>query len=273
MKTKNMIIAALALMILGVSLPQPAPAHMLWINATSHLPAFHERFGAQTKTYLGWGHLYPVADFLSPNMLLEYCLIDPAGKKLDIRPVETTGFLAAGVRMKQPGQYRVSVILKPGFYTMYEENGAIRHHMGPKAGLARVILSQYYEQYAKSLIIAGDVKGTAYKTPVGHKLEIIPLENPATLGGGAGKFMLPIKILFNGEPARFCKVYATYSGYSSKDDFAHATIADGEGVAEIRLTHWGPWLIKANHRIPAQADMKDQCNELNYTATLTLEIP
>lgn len=272
MKSKIMIVAALGLMILGGFLPQGAFAHMLWINTTNHSPAFHEKFGAQTKTNLGWGHLYPVADFLSADTLLEYSLIDPSGKKSDIEPAETSGFLAAEVRMKQPGFYKISVIRKPGFYTMYEENGAIHHRMGPKTGLSGIILSQYSEQYAKSLIITGDARGESYKTPVGHKLEIIPLENPAKLKGTGGD-LLPVQILFDGKPARYCHVWATYAGFSTADDFAFATVADGRGIAHIRLLHWGNWLIKANHKLPPPADMTDKCDFMNYTATLTFEIP
>lgn len=272
MNIKKKIFAVFALLILGASLPQLATAHSLWINATSHSPVYNEKFGAQTKTYIGWGHLYPVADFLSADTLLEYSLIDPAGKKSDIKPAEAAGFLAAEVRMKSPGFYKISVVRKPGFYTMYEEKGAIHHRTGPKTGLSGIILSQYFEQYAKSLIVAGDAQGDAYKTPVGHKLEIVPLENPSKLKGNGGD-LLPVQILFDGKPARYCQVLATYAGFTNADDFAFATVADGKGIAHIRLLHWGNWLVKANHRLPPPADMKDLCDTMNYTATLTLSIP
>jgi uncharacterized GH25 family protein len=81
-----------------------------------------------------------------------------------------------------------------------------------------------------------------------------------------------VKVLFNGKPAKFCDVFATYNGFSNTDDFAFATKTDANGIANIRLTHWGNWLVKATMKVPATAEMRDQCNDMHYTATLTFEI-
>jgi uncharacterized GH25 family protein len=272
MSGKRVSVSAVVMTGIMFLFPYLVSAHSLWINVTDHSPAFFQKYGAATKAYLGFGHRYPVDDFLPPDNLGEYALIGPDGLKSEITPVNGAGFLESVLRFRTPGQYLVSVTTKPGFYTMYMENNAIHHKLGPKTGLENVILSQYYEQYAKGLITAGATEDTNFTKPLGHRLEIVPLENPLKLKGDGGH-TLPVKILFNGRPARYCKVYATYSGYSTKDDFASATVADGEGIARIRLTHWGPWLIKANMKMPAPENMKDKCNELNYTATLTLEIP
>jgi uncharacterized GH25 family protein len=199
-------------------------------------------------------------------------LIGPDGRRKEITPVTPSGFLESDIRFKEPGQYMIAVATKPGFYTMYREGDAIYHKLGPKTGLKSVVLSNYYEQYAKSLISVGIAEGDDFKKPVGHKLEVVPMENPLKLKGGGGQIM-SLKVLFNGEPASFCKVYATHSGFSSNDDFAYATVANRDGIARIRLSHWGPWLIKANVKMPPPDEMKDKCNEMNYTATLTLAIP
>jgi len=153
---------------------------------------------------------------------------------------------------------------------MYIEEDKIHHKLGPKTGLKEVILSVYSEQYAKSLISVGEKEDDSFSKPIGHKLEIIPLKNPYFLKVGD---FLPVKVLFEGKPARFVSVYATYMGFSTGDDFAYATSTDSEGIAKLRIIHWGPWLIKANVRIPAPDDLKDKCNEVSYTATLTFEVP
>jgi uncharacterized GH25 family protein len=272
MSGKKLSVSTLVMTGVLLLFPYIVFGHTLWVNVTDHSPAFYEKFGASTKTYIGFGHRYPVDDFLPADNLGEYALIGPDGKKSVITPINNAGFLESVVRFRDPGQYLVSVTTKPGFYTMYMENNAIHHKLGPKTGLTNVILSQYYEQYAKGLITAGATETTDFTKPLGHRLEIVPLVNPLKLKGD-GADILSVKILFNGRPARYCKVFATYSGFSTEDDFALATVADGEGIARIRLTHWGPWLIKANMRMPAPDDMKDKCNDLNYTATLTLEIP
>ncbi len=246
-------------------------AHSLWLNATDYTPEIYPRYGANTKVYFGWGHHFPVDDFLSVEDLQEFSLIYPDGERRKITP-KSGGFLATQINFKQPGLYIVAASKRPGFYTMFVEKGRIHHKIEPKTGLKGVILSLYYEQYAKSLINVGEKEDDSFLKPAGHKLEIIPLENPYKLHGCGGHF-LPVKVLFEGKPAKFCKVYATYAGFSTGDDFAYATSTNGEGIAKIRLTHWGSHLIKVRMELPAPDNLKDKCNTLAYTATLTFEIP
>jgi len=269
-RTKNSCIFSLFLSIC-LLFSASAFAHTLWLNATDYSPKVYPKFGARSKVYFGWGHHYPVDDFLAVEDLQEFSLIYPNGERKAIMPGKG-GFLATQMNFKQPGLYIVAASKKPGFYTMYVKKGRVHHEIGPKTGLEGVILSLYYEQYAKSLINVGEAEDDSFSKPVGHKLEIIPLENPYKLYGCGGHF-LPLKVLFDGKPAKYCKVYATYMGFSTGDDFAYATSTNGEGIAKIRLTHWGPHLIKASMELPATDELKDKCNELSYTATLTFEVP
>jgi uncharacterized GH25 family protein len=244
-------------------------AHTLWLNASDYSPAIYPKFGANTKIYFGWGHRYPVADFLSQDSLNDFSLISPEGKKDKLNP-NPGGFLATNISFKEQGSYIVCAALKPGFYTMYEEKGKIHHKIGPKTGLKGIILSLYYEEYAKALINVGKEPDDSFKRPVGHSLEIVPLRNPSKLKTGE---FLPIQVLFKGRPAKYCKVYATYSGFSTNCDFAYTTTTDGKGKAKIRIIHYGPWLIKTGMKLPATKELKEKCNELSYSATLTFEIP
>ncbi len=245
-------------------------AHTLWINAVDYNPPIRPQHRAVTNVYFGWGHHYPASDFLSSEKLKEFSLIYPDGGKERISP-QKGGFLATQISFKQEGLYKLTASLKPGFYTMYVERGKIHHKIGPKTGLKGVILkSLYYEQYTKCLINVGKIEDNSFSIPVGHKLEIIPLKNPYLLKTGD---FLPLKVLFNGKPVRFCKVYATYMGFSTGDDFAYAASTNSEGIAKIRIIHWGPQLIKTQLMLPAPQSLKDKCNQLSYTATLTFEIP
>jgi uncharacterized GH25 family protein len=258
-------------LLLGIALlfSAKAFAHTLWLNASDYSPEIYPKYGARTNIYFGWGHRYPVADFLSQDSLNDFTLIQPKGKKEKLTP-NPGGFLATSVSFKEPGTYFVCAKLKPGFYTMYEEKGKVHHKVGPKTGLKGIILSLYYEEYAKALINVGEKSDGSFKRKVGHSLEIVPLKNPLELKVGD---FLPIQVLFKGKPARYCKVSATYSGFSSKCDFAFATVTNGKGEAKIRIIHYGPWLVKVSHKLPAGDDLKDKCNELSYSATLTFEIP
>ncbi len=266
--TRKYIIPGIAVVWL-LAFAGAASAHSLWINMTDHSPEFEPGYGAGNKAYLGWGHHYPVDDFVRAGDVVEFSLVGPDGEKQTIAP-EDNGFHAAEIRYSQPGFYLISVVKKPGFYTVYRDAGRIRHVGEAKTGKQNVMLSLYYEQYAKSLVDVGGAEGDGYSKPLGHRLEIIPLENPATLGVGG---VLPVKVLFDGQPARSCVINATYGGFSSGDDYAYTGRTDNQGIAKIRLTHWGTWLIKANVRQPATPELRDKCNELSSSATLTLQIP
>ncbi len=257
------------LTILGLSfmIPAAAGAHTLWLNATDFTPKFHPKFGTAVKVYFGYGHRYPVSDYIDQDHLAEYQLINGSDKK-ELQP-NPGGFLATEVKFKEAGPYIISASLNPGYYTMYMENGRSNHHLGPKTGLDNVFLSLYYEQYAKALISVGETATDAFSQPVGHRLEIIPQQNPFNLKQGDD---LQVKVLLDGKPARFYAVHCTYNGFSNKDDFAFATKTDAKGMATVRLLHYGNWLIKADQKMPAAGEHADKCNEIHYTATLTFEI-
>ena len=245
-----------------------ASSHTLWLNATNYYPEMYSlESEARTTIYFGWGHRYPVADFLSADKLSEFKLITPQGESKPITPGEC-GFLATQLSFAEKGTYIVAASLKPGFYTMYVEKGKIHHKSVPKTGLSNVILSLHFEQYTKALInVAGS--DSSFRKPVGHAMEIIPLANPAGLKVGD---LLPVRVLFKGKPARFSPVYATYAGFSTGDDFAFATITDSKGQAKIRILHHGPWLIKSKIKLPATDELRDKCNEMSYSASLTFEV-
>lgn len=250
-------------------LPGLAFAHTLWLNASDYAPKVYPAFGAKTRIYFGWGHRYPVDDFLSAESLVDYALFDPDGKKQKLSP-NPGGYLATPVSLKKQGAYLVGAALRPGFYTIYEQAGKMHHKIGPKTGLEGVIMSLYYEEYAKALILAGQALDDAFKKPIGHNLEIIPLHRPSEIQPGD---FLPVQVLFEGRPARFCKVYGTYSGFSSNCDFAYSTTTNADGEAKIRILQHGTWLVKAELKLPATEDLKAKCNQRSYSATLTFEVP
>lgn len=246
-----------------------AGAHTLWVNMTDYSPGFNERLGASAKSYLGWGHEYPAADFMTMEYLNSYGFVGPDGEKSVFDPVEG-GFLAEGVNMKTEGTYYVFADVKPGFYTMYEKDGRIHHHTGSIEGLSNIILSMYYEQYAKALVNVGEPSQEALTRPIGQNLEIIPLENPMSMKKGD---KLRVKVLFKGEPSMYSRVLATYQGFSTEDDYAFATSTDKDGIATIRLLHYGPWLVKAEKSTGTNDETKGKCLTHSYTATFTFEVP
>ena len=255
--------------ILGLLLiiPAAAAAHTVWINVTDFTPKLRPKFGAATKTFFGYGHRYPLADFLKEDHLAKFQLVKGDDKK-DLKP-NPGGFLATEIKFKEAGAYIISAALNPGYYTMNMEKGRPSHHLKPMTGLDNVFLSLYYEQYSKALINVGKTADDAFSQVLGHKMEIIPQQNPYHLKPGDN---LEIKVLLNGKAARFCWVHATYNGFSNVDDFAFATKTNAKGMAKVRLLRNGNWLIKADKKQPAGGEYADKCIEEHYTATMTFEI-
>lgn len=256
------------MMLLFLFLSTSVHAHSLWINVTDYTPENKAPYGILTKIYLGWGHHYPVDDFISEAFLNELSLIEPDGKRTKIE-ANKGQFMATKLTLKSKGFYYVTASLKPGFYTIYLEGDRIQHRIGPKTGLNNVILSIYYEMYAKALIRADSADDTSFLIPIGQRFEIIPLNDPYKLKVGD---YLHVKVLFDGKPARFINVFARYGGFSSEDDFSFATTTDEEGVAKIRITNWGPQLIKAHMRLPSPENLRDKCDMLDYSSTLTFSV-
>jgi uncharacterized GH25 family protein len=99
------------------------------------------------------------------------------------------------------------------------------------------------EKWSKALL-SGSAPDKGYEKILGHKLEIVPLANPLSLKVGNE---LSVKILLNGKPLN-TMIYATYDGFSRHDyTFAYATEAKN-GVAHIKFTQPGIWMVRVENR-------------------------
>lgn len=112
--------------------------------------------------------------------------------------------------------------------------------------------------------------------PVGHLLEIVPLENPANIRVGEP---FPVQVLFKGEPLPDATLVATFDGFTHRDPadkshrveaqaFSDTTRADGR--VNIIPLRQGEWKARVVHK----TDFPDQavCQKLAAYATLTFEI-
>ena len=213
-----------------------AGAHDLWLNVDNHYP---EAGGKATVTVV-FGHNFPYYDILiSRDSLAGFSYLCPDGQ---IREVEKTwedkkgeksGALAGDITFEQKGTYLVT---------------AFRKVKGDKEHVPS-------EKYGKSILIVG--KGNAIiSKPFGHRIEIIPLKNPSEVKPGES---IPIQVLFEGKPLS-TYVYATYAGYYSEDEpFPVSAKSNAEGVAHVRISQPGIWLVVANHKV-------------DFSASLTFEI-
>lgn len=220
---------------------------------------------------MGWGHHFPVDSFVKAEDFTNITVLAPSAKSENVT-LETTGFAAKQLSLKEEGLYVVAVTRKDAYNTSYKENGKVVVAKGTKEGLKDVVSSTYSQQFAKALILAGNGEAKNVSHFFGQKLEIIPLTNPYAITNNRGGEML-VKVLFNGKPVQHKKVYAMYEGYSN-DDAASCTVStDEKGIARLRIDHWGVWVVKTKLELPATKEMKDKVNQENYFASLTFSVP
>jgi uncharacterized GH25 family protein len=257
-KHNKMLIVGLVLSF-SLILASVAGAHTMWINLTEYTPKIwsHPKYAptprAKIVAYFGWGDRYPLADFLSDKYLGCFFLIRPDGTRKKLTPGKD-GFRATELIMKENGGWMVGATIKPGFY------GKVK---GKKD-----FYKMRYEQYGKALINVGEVDGNPFTAQVGHKLEIIPLNNPNLLELGD---TIQVRVLFEEEPAPDSEIEATSLFGFSDNAIKTTTNVEGEAAVET-FDHHGPWIIKAVVRTPPPDDMIDKCQEFYYTATLTFAV-
>ena len=267
-------LAAAAALSLGALLhPGMADAHALWINMTDYHPAFDaEKTLAKTKLYMGWGHHFPVDGYVSEEDFNHIWLTTPGGKEQTVK-LETTGFAASELKLAEEGLYLIGVTRHASYNTKYRDaEGQTQSVKQDMTGLSDVLSSTYSQQFAKTLFCVGDRMAGAFDRPLGQTLEIVPLVNPYQLGNNTGGD-LPVRVLFEGEPAAHVKLSAKYEGFSQTDESSCATMTDRNGVAHIRITHWGPWVIKAGLTMEPRGDLAGRVMTESYYASLTFLVP
>ena len=88
-------------------------------------------------------------------------------------------------------------------------------------------------------------------------ITIIPLSDPAATVPGKE---IKIKVLYDGKPLS-TKVYATYDGFSSHSGtYAYFTETDAEGIAPVKITHPGLWMVRVEHKIDEPTEDYDDYN-------------
>ena len=257
-KTLGVLGLSLALM-LGV-FSMSANAHFIWINAGDYTPPIK----TPVRFTIGWGHDFasPVGSVMYKQEGLEKIyMLDPDGDELKIKPINEIDF-SVEKPLKKAGAYLAVVVRKQSFYTKTAEG----HKRQSKKGLKDVIQCSYSGMYAKAIVDVEKGGGKNLTKPVGHTLEIVPLEDPADLREGD---YMPVKVLYNNEPLSI-EIYATYVGFSTEQAWAYTTKTNKEGMGKIKMLKSGIWLIKAGHTVPYPDP--EECDQYSYSATLTFEV-
>lgn len=252
---------------LGVMLPQ-AWSHELWLNMTEYSPALwqHPKYAptprAKTVVYVGWGHSYPMADFISDHIWGGLERIEPDGRRVPME-VGKEGFRAVRLDMETPGARVFAARVIPAFY-------------GPVEG-KKDFHQVYYEKYAKALVSVLPQRSlpldgpdvNPFATPIGQKVEILPLVNPNRLQPGDS---LEVEVRMDGRPAADYELVASSLFAANARQVKTRTDSAGRGKLLLE-TFYGPWIVKASRSFPATGELAQKCEKISYTATMTFALP
>ncbi|QOG12777.1 DUF4198 domain-containing protein [Arcobacter sp. FWKO B] len=253
-----------------IGLTNVAFAHDFWLYSNDYNPNL-AKLGASTKIYFGWGHGFPIDDPLSKDKVEELYIKNAKGKTI-IEPKQASGVFVDKIVLKEQGSYVVGGIMQGGIlsYTLDDKGDKVKHiGKGKKDGLKNLVSSTFYQKFAKAIINVGDSKDDVFSQPIGHTFEIIPLDNPKDLKQND---FISIKVVHNSKPVSGADVYATYAGFSKSGDFSYATHTNKEGIAKVRLSTLGHWMIKSNIQIEPTKEQKKDFDEISYSATINFEV-
>ena len=134
---------------------------------------------------------------------------------------------------------------KGGFYCLFTDGGyadGTRKEVLASNKGKTIAKARYFAKYSKYYLNPA-ATDTTFSTPLGHDLEIIPLDNPAGIKkGGKARF----RVLFKGAPLANAEIAATYDYYNYKtaNAFAQTAKTDAKGEVTFRIDNSGIWLVR-----------------------------
>lgn len=125
-----------------------------------------------------------------------------------------------------------------------------------------------YSKHVKALIQVGPTRTDEYRTPLGYPAELIPLENPYSIGAGD---TLRVRAVVDGRPVG--NQFVVAGGRTPRGERLpqYTTRTDSEGVARVPLGARGHWYVKFIHMVPAGRN-----SGVDYEskwANITFEVP
>lgn len=139
---------------------------------------------------------------------------------------------------------------------------------GPKSRAKNVVEGGKYVKSVKTFLRVGRASDS-YKRVLGYSIEIVPQKDPTTLKPGQS---LPLLVLYGGKPIKDATIFAVYEGYKPAEKGTYPVNAKtgGNGIAYVKLSRAGQWLICARYQFDAPEN--PDADYENYRAYIMFEI-
>ena len=221
-----------------------AQAHDFWIEPSSFRPQPGERVELSLMQGVDLdGNSLPYVDM----WFSEFVQVDRAGA----RPVESPqGRIPAGEIVSAEGTTLIGyqstrryVALKPDKFLEYLHEEGLEHAIEAreKYGESDREAREFFGRCAKAVLSSGNAGDASdvYRRELGFVLELIPEQNPYTLGAGD---KLVVQLLYRGEPEAGVLVVA-FNKENPREKIRVRTPEDGR--VHLELDRKGVWLFKA----------------------------
>ncbi len=246
--------------IITVMFTSAAFSHDMWIAPEN----FSIKKGEVLKMSFPSDHKFPAADrvFVEKDTMTDTLVVTPKGKKIKLSNWE--GDVLKSAKLSEAGTFVIASGKKGGFSTKTTDG---KYEKKAKDEIKNPAKSTFSKKFTKAIVTVANPGGSSFSKPVGHELEIVPLNDPSLIKGGDS---IDIKILLNGKPYE-TEIDATYDTFSAgKNVFAEKIKSGKEGIAKLKLSKSGAWLLRVSNKTP-YIDQK-KADEQSYTATLTFSI-
>jgi uncharacterized GH25 family protein len=186
----------------------------------------------------------------TPADVKAFVFIDGKAADVPVAANEKTLTFDGAATFAKPGAGLILVHRLPQVWSLTPEG----MKKGTKKALPGATKSFLYEKFAKTIVpVAGSTAG--FDAVVGQRLELVPATDPAKVKVGEE---MSVKVLYDGKPTP-ATVLATYDGFTkTPNTYAYYTETDDAGVAKVKITHAGLWMVRTEVKGAAADGSVDQ---------------
>jgi hypothetical protein len=250
-------------------------SHDLWVVPGKYRLAV----GEPTRVFINNGDAFPESLTLVGEHRLTDVKLRGASSEMAVSGFRVDGqSLTFEVQAAETGSYVIAVGTRPrtvrlkgeDFESFLDEEHLETVSREREAqGEAGQAVVERYAKWAKAIVDVGDSmeRDTApWTTPVGHTIEIVPLDHPnRVVPGGSLRF----RVLYEGSPLAGAPIEGTRAGGAAEAGILTA-VTDEDGQASVTLPSVGRWYVRAIHFVRVQDDPQLQWE--SFWSTLSFEV-
>lgn len=219
-----------------------------WVTA----PQSPAQVGEMIEFSFGVGSQFPVSDRPIPAALIDqWVVVGPNSRETVTTLTAFENYVFANPRFPEPGVYTIAIAMKPEYVQLDPlrfddylkiQKAAEAYQQLKQRGLEDQPGRELRMNYAKTFAMVGGGGGTAWKEPVGHRLELVPLTNPMEVDLGES---IRFQILLDGKPAEGIRVCTGHVGRREYNYFTQIH-SNPAGQVEVIPNRPGQWYVRAH---------------------------